>query len=243
MGGQTSKLQQPLRALPTSTLGVAAGTGNSLSAAEASEAETANADGAGMGAAKDSNSCSVCTTKTNYLEPTTTTSPTTTTNPSTATATTIRPNPPLTEPAIGPSESSSSFYSSSMPSPSSPKCLAYMHSGCPANRKEVGRATWAFLHTMAAYYPENPTDAQQKEMHDFMLALGRVYPCGYCADRTSEEMVVNPPRTQNQTVFAQWMCEIHNEVNERLGKPVFDCSKVGERWKYGPPDGSCNASH
>merc|ERR1719416_374657 len=27
------------------------------------------------------------------------------------------------------------------------KCVAYMDSGCPVTRRELGRATWAFLHT------------------------------------------------------------------------------------------------
>ena len=45
---------------------------------------------------------------------------------------------------------------------------------------------------------------------------------------------------QNQTDLAKWMCETHNEVNERLGKPAFDCFKVNERWLDGWKDGSCD---
>jgi hypothetical protein len=29
------------------------------------------------------------------------------------------------------------------------------------------------------------------------------------------------------------------QVNEMLGKPAFDCSRVMERWRDGPADGSC----
>lgn len=120
------------------------------------------------------------------------------------------------------------------------KCMAYAHSECPVNRRELGRATWAFLHTMAAYYPEKPSQRQQDEMRDFMLLMGRVYPCGYCADRTADEMEINPPRVKNQKELSRWMCEVHNEVNYRLGKPEFDCNLVEERWKYGPADGRCD---
>ena len=30
------------------------------------------------------------------------------------------------------------------------------------------------------------------------------------------------------------------QVNEMLGKPLFDCSKALQRWKEGPPDSSCD---
>ncbi len=50
----------------------------------------------------------------------------------------------------------------------------------------------------------------------------------------------HPPLVQNRDCFAHWMCEMHNEVNERLGKPQFDCSKVHERWLDGWKDGSCD---
>jgi mitochondrial FAD-linked sulfhydryl oxidase len=33
---------------------------------------------------------------------------------------------------------------------------------CPPDKDELGRSTWTFLHTMAAYYPEEPSDADQK---------------------------------------------------------------------------------
>jgi len=119
-------------------------------------------------------------------------------------------------------------------------CLAYMHSECPLNRRELGRASWAYLHTLAAYYPEKPTPEQQEEMKEFIKTFARWYPCGYCADMTYAEMIRKPPRVESQQAFALWMCEIHNEVNDRMGKPIFDCSKVQERWKTGPRDGSCN---
>ena len=33
---------------------------------------------------------------------------------------------------------------------------------------------------------------------------------------------------------------MHNEVNRRIGKKEFDCSKVDERWRDGWKDGSCD---
>ena len=29
----------------------------------------------------------------------------------------------------------------------------------------------------------------------------------------------------------QWICEIHNAVNENLGKPQFDCDLCDLRWR------------
>ena len=35
-------------------------------------------------------------------------------------------------------------------------------------------------------------------------------------------------------------CQMHNEVNLRLGKDEFDCNRVGERWRDGWNDKSCD---
>ena len=39
---------------------------------------------------------------------------------------------------------------------------------CPPNAQELGRATWTYLHSVAAYYPEKPTRKQQKDMQSFL---------------------------------------------------------------------------
>ena len=52
---------------------------------------------------------------------------------------------------------------------------------CPLDRDELGRNTWGFLHTMAAYYPEKPSEKQQKEARDFFTLFSHFYPCEICA--------------------------------------------------------------
>jgi FAD-linked sulfhydryl oxidase len=54
-----------------------------------------------------------------------------------------------------------------------------------------------------------------------------------------DELILHPPVTHSRRALMQWMCELHNEVNDRMGKQTFDCSKYEERWRTGPADGSC----
>ena len=111
---------------------------------------------------------------------------------------------------------------------------------CPPDVEDLGRATWTFLHTTAAYYPENPTPTQRASMLSLLKSLPSLYPCGHCASHLGENMKDNPPKVRNRFELSQWLCERHNDVNVRLGKEKFDCAKVDERWKDGPADGSCD---
>ncbi|ERE68734.1 synaptogyrin-3-like protein [Cricetulus griseus] len=44
----------------------------------------------------------------------------------------------------------------------------------------------------------------------------------------------NQPDTSTRVSFSQWLCRLHNEVNRKLGKPDFDCSKVFSIAVFGP---------
>ncbi|ORX46357.1 FAD-linked sulfhydryl oxidase ALR-like protein [Piromyces finnis] len=111
---------------------------------------------------------------------------------------------------------------------------------CPPNAQELGRATWTYLHSVAAYYPEKPTRKQQKDMQSFLRIFSEFYPCKPCAKYLVKEINEHPPQVETKSALSTWVCQLHNEVNARLGKPIFDCSKVDERWKTGPPNGFCD---
>lgn len=113
-------------------------------------------------------------------------------------------------------------------------------SNCPPDVNALGRATWAFLHTTAAYYPVQASSTQQTSMRSLLQSVGMFYPCSYCATDFRERMKAVEPDVTGRAGLSKWLCERHNEVNKRLGKSSFDCDKVDERWKDGPADGSCD---
>ncbi|GAY48699.1 hypothetical protein CUMW_113700 [Citrus unshiu] len=100
----------------------------------------------------------------------------------------------------------------------------------PVTKDELGRATWTFLHTLAAQYPENPTRQQKKDVKELMAILSRMYPCKECADHFREVLRANPVQAGSHDEFSQWLCHVHNVVNRSLGKLVFPCERVDARW-------------
>jgi FAD-linked sulfhydryl oxidase len=119
---------------------------------------------------------------------------------------------------------------------------------CPADKDALGHATWTFLHTTAAYYPNKPTVIQQTQMFNLLNSLPHLYPCGHCAEHLKGVMEdpgkgVTKNVVKSQEGVARWLCSRHNEVNALLGKEEWDCTdfmRLRGRWRDGPADGSCD---
>ncbi|WRT67834.1 uncharacterized protein IL334_004808 [Kwoniella shivajii] len=113
---------------------------------------------------------------------------------------------------------------------------------CPPDTAALGRSTWTFLHTTAAYYPLQANSNQQFQMTSLLSSLSIFYPCNWCATDFQKDIRKNPPDVSGREGLMRWLCERHNEVNQKLGKITFDCGikNLDERWKDGPEDGRCD---
>lgn len=111
---------------------------------------------------------------------------------------------------------------------------------CPLDKNTLGRNTWSLLHTMAAMYPKQPTQEDKKNMGEFIQLMSVLYPCKHCAHDFQQDIEQSPPKLDNRQSISLWFCDMHNKVNKKLHKPIFDCSKVDERWRTGPKDGTCD---
>lgn len=141
------------------------------------------------------------------------------------------------------SSSSSASPSSNTPAkPSTSASPLNTRENCPADTAALGRSTWTFLHTTAAYYPLSPSTHQQTQMKDLLSSLSLLYPCVPCAEDFQEKVKENPPDVSGRYGLSRWLCERHNEVNEKLGKEKYGCDwdNLDRRWKGGPEDGSCD---
>lgn len=148
--------------------------------------------------------------------------------------------------------------------------LKIENDACPPDGPAIGAATWTFLHSAAAVYPDDPDAEQAEAMRNLIRALAVLYPCAPCAyglrshieaqeaaravDATKRLTPPNllagaaaDPGTLPEAVLSgravrAWLCAAHNEVNSRTGKPLFACTEaaLNKRWGDGPEDGSCD---
>ncbi|KAI0842768.1 ERV/ALR sulfhydryl oxidase domain-containing protein [Hypoxylon sp. FL0890] len=103
-------------------------------------------------------------------------------------------------------------------------------------KAELGRSTWKFFHTMMARFPDKPTEEDSLALKTFIQLFARLYPCGDCARHFQKLLTQYPPQVSSRNAAAGWACFVHNQVNERLKKPLFDCNQIGDFYDCGCGD-------
>ena len=74
-------------------------------------------------------------------------------------------------------------------------------------------------------------------MKQFLTIFAKIYPCWTCA-KDFRAWMAKPENDVSKVVegrktLGQWLCEAHNDVNRKIGKQAFNCSKWEERWRTG----------
>jgi FAD-linked sulfhydryl oxidase len=59
---------------------------------------------------------------------------------------------------------------------------------------------------------------------------------GECAEHFGRLIAKFPPQTSSRSAAAAWGCHVHNEVNKKLKKPLFDCANIGDFYDCGCAD-------
>ncbi|CAA9986301.1 FAD-linked sulfhydryl oxidase ERV1, putative [Plasmodium knowlesi strain H] len=98
----------------------------------------------------------------------------------------------------------------------------------PPDREEIGRASWLVLHTMSANYPTNPTEEDKKKHFHFFHAFANLYPCYICKLDLLEHLKSYKINCEGRTEMATFMFNLHNKVNEDIGKALFPCGHIQE---------------
>lgn len=96
-----------------------------------------------------------------------------------------------------------------------------------------GPSTWDTIHLLCYTAPESLNATEQLQFVAFFKALPYVLPCATCSQHLLSHYETNPVENAvatRQSLFA-WSVQIHNAVNEMLGKPTMTVEEATRRWR------------
>ena len=97
-------------------------------------------------------------------------------------------------------------------------------------KQEIGRNTWSLLHSIAASYPNEPTEEDKKQITNFLYGLANLFPCKICGNHLLRMLKKEGIHADSREELVNYICKIHNIVNKVLEKPQFDCKKAFDIW-------------
>ena len=92
-----------------------------------------------------------------------------------------------------------------------------------------GRCTWVLIHSIAVNYPTNPSPLEKENTRKYFTSLGDVLPCRYCRIHYKNNIKVLPIQLDSKMDLINWTIDLHNIVNESLGKRVLSKKEALKR--------------
>lgn len=91
-----------------------------------------------------------------------------------------------------------------------------------------GPSFWFVLHTVSLNYPDTPSFTERRTHYDFYHIVRNILPCEMCRQHYRELLEQYPiePFLGSRASLVTWVITIHNQVNERLGKPMMERDDV-----------------
>ncbi|KAG1801050.1 ERV/ALR sulfhydryl oxidase domain-containing protein [Suillus subaureus] len=85
---------------------------------------------------------------------------------------------------------------------------------------------------MTLRYPERPSQDERDALNSYLHLTSRLYPCKFSLT-LNFTLLRSIQQTGSRLAASLWLCSVHNKVNERLGKPLFDCAHLDETYDCG----------
>ena len=108
-----------------------------------------------------------------------------------------------------------------------------------------GPSFWFVIHTIAFYYPEKPSFNEKRHMYEFFQNLQHIIPCNVCRQHYTKHFNDHPisPYLDNKSNLVAWTVELHNRVNQTIGKPTKSVDDVIKHYHkvYSGKTFSCHA--
>lgn len=99
------------------------------------------------------------------------------------------------------------------------------------------------MHIVSLGSPASPSTEEKEGIRMFYESLQIVIPCPICRTHYKEALVTIPIRLGSRDELVEWVYDIHNHVNEQLGKPVFPWDGfIAAMRALGPPPNAGGAA-
>ncbi|OBA29130.1 FAD-dependent thiol oxidase [Hanseniaspora valbyensis NRRL Y-1626] len=73
-----------------------------------------------------------------------------------------------------------------------------------AKKQELGRHAWYLFHTTLSRYPDEPSEAQQTKLKNYIELFAEFYPCGECSYHFQQLLEKNPIQVKSRQTAAMW---------------------------------------